>query len=685
MNKVSKTILKMVWVALLFVAPCAAQTYGPTQIANKVYIPTSTSLKANPGVNPNPLGCLASPTITMSLAQILNCVYDPINGALYVTLTSTSGMTWPAGGAGIPNYNGSSAWGTSYSASNKIPASFVSFASTDLSNYGSVSLNGLVGATPSLGTDNSVAGTLQLANGSANAHTIWASGATTSNTIKGPATVVANGHLLGCSTTGTVCTITDITVLANGTTATTQSQNDNSLNIATTQYTDLAVANAVAGVNPAVAVLVATTAAGNTSAWTYANGASGVGATFTGPTNTAITIDGVTFTSVGQRLLVKNDTQSPSGAFNGVYQLTALQTGITGAIFTRVLDYTTPSDINNTGTIPVQSGTANTTTSWLLTSQITTVGTSPLTYAQFSWGQPTFSALSGSLACSQTPAYTGDATKSSGGCATIVVALNGTNFVTGNNVAAHNFFGNGSGSAGNGAFSRPTCSDLSDAAASCNTNALSATNISSGTLANGRLANSGVTPLNGANITLGTGGQVPVFSPCSEGVAQFATTGTLTNDGTSEQFFTPKCTIAANYFTANRAVRVHVTFDMTPTATVPTYVFRMKLCTSAGSGCTNIYQSIADTPGANTISSGGWTFVLQGTAAAGGSVAVESAPVGFDTRTFATIGRWANNQATQVAALATNGQLFLQFTIQFGGTGSNNPVTLTQLIVEGLN
>ena len=34
-------------------------------------------------------------------------------------------MTWPSGGAGIPNYNGSSAWGTSYSAGNQIPASFI--------------------------------------------------------------------------------------------------------------------------------------------------------------------------------------------------------------------------------------------------------------------------------------------------------------------------------------------------------------------------------------------------------------------------------------------------------------------------------------------------------------------------------------------------------------------------------
>ncbi len=167
-------------------------------------------------------------------------------------------------------------------------------------------------------------------------------------------------------------------------TAPTGTTGDNTTQIATDAFVTTAVNNAIAGVNPAVAVSAATTAAGDTSSMAYANGASGIGATLTGPVNTAITIDGFTFTAVGQRLLVKNDTQSPSGAFNGVYTLTALQTVGTGAIFTRALDYDTPSDMNNTGAIPVVSGTANALTSWLLTSQVTTVGTSPLTYSEFS-------------------------------------------------------------------------------------------------------------------------------------------------------------------------------------------------------------------------------------------------------------------------------------------------------------
>ena len=178
----------------------------------------------------------------------------------------------------------------------------------------------------------------------------------------------------------------------------TQSSSDNSTKGASTAYVTTAVNNAIAGVNPAVAVQYATVAAGDTSALTYSNGVSGVGATLTGANNTATAIDGHTFVvgDVGvTRVLVKNDTQSPSGAFNGVYLFTALHTAGTGDIFTRALDYDTPSDINNTGAIPVISGTANAQTSWVETAAIVTVGTDPLSFTQFSLNPTTLATLTG--------------------------------------------------------------------------------------------------------------------------------------------------------------------------------------------------------------------------------------------------------------------------------------------------
>lgn len=163
----------------------------------------------------------------------------------------------------------------------------------------------------------------------------------------------------------------------------TQTTTDNSTRGASTAFVTTAIANAITGVNPATAVFAATTQASDTSSLTYNNGVAGIGATLTGAVNTAVAFDGQTFTALGQRGFVKNDTQSPSGAFNGVYYVTQVQTGILPAILTRALDYDAPSDINNTGTIPVVNGTqAN--TSWLLTSAVNTVGTDPLTYTKFS-------------------------------------------------------------------------------------------------------------------------------------------------------------------------------------------------------------------------------------------------------------------------------------------------------------
>lgn len=180
----------------------------------------------------------------------------------------------------------------------------------------------------------------------------------------------------------------------------TQATSDNSTKAASTAYVTTAISNAISGVNPAVAVLVATTQASDTSSLTYNNGVSGVGATFTGSNNTALTFDGVTLTSLNQRVLVKNDTQSPSGAFNGVYYLTQIQAALLPPILTRALDYNQPSDINSTGAIPVISGTVNTDTSWLLTSTVNTVGTDALTYVQFTINPSTIQTLT-----SANPAY----------------------------------------------------------------------------------------------------------------------------------------------------------------------------------------------------------------------------------------------------------------------------------------
>lgn len=234
--------------------------------------------------------------------------------------------------------------------------------------------------TPALGTPSALVGT----NITGTATSFTASNVTTNANLTGPITSVGNATSIN-SQTGTGNTF----VMNTGPTMTnpivgTQATSDASTKAASTAYVTTAVANAVAGVNPAMAVQAATAAASDTSGFTYNNGVSGIGATFTSGNNSAVTIDGFTFTTLGQRLLVKNDTQSPSGAFNGIYYVTTLQVGgVSPAILTRALDFDTPSDMNNTGSIPVVNGTTNGTTSWLLTSSITTVGTDPLTFTKF--------------------------------------------------------------------------------------------------------------------------------------------------------------------------------------------------------------------------------------------------------------------------------------------------------------
>lgn len=166
-------------------------------------------------------------------------------------------------------------------------------------------------------------------------------------------------------------------------TTTTQSQGDNSTKVATTGYTDLAVANGIAGVNPAVAVVAASTAS---LTGTYSNGVAGVGATFTVTATGAFTLDGISIGTIGQRVLLKDQS---SGFQNGVYIATVIGAVAVSPIFTRALDYNTPTSINSTGAIPVQSGTVNAISSWLLTSTVTTIGTDALTYTKFSYNPAT--------------------------------------------------------------------------------------------------------------------------------------------------------------------------------------------------------------------------------------------------------------------------------------------------------
>lgn len=143
---------------------------------------------------------------------------------------------------------------------------------------------------------------------------------------------------------------------------------------ATKNYVD----TVASGLQPIQGVQAATP--GSNISGTYSNGVAGVGATFTTTSLATFVVDGFTFTTLGQRVLLKDQT---SGFQNGVYSVTQLATGILPTILTRTLDYDTASDMNAGTLVPVINGTVNALTSWLQTATITTVGTDSLVFVEW--------------------------------------------------------------------------------------------------------------------------------------------------------------------------------------------------------------------------------------------------------------------------------------------------------------
>jgi hypothetical protein len=139
-----------------------------------------------------------------------------VAGVLNIPIYSGGSMTWPTGGAGIPNYNGSSAWGTSYNASNTIPANFISTLNQNTTGYAAGLAGGAVGSAPYQSAANT---TLFIASPTTNGHTFvysWApTGSAIAPTALDLATYLASPSAIG-GTAPAAGQFTSVTIPADG-------------------------------------------------------------------------------------------------------------------------------------------------------------------------------------------------------------------------------------------------------------------------------------------------------------------------------------------------------------------------------------------------------------------------------------------------------------------------------------
>jgi hypothetical protein len=200
-------------------------------------------------------------------------------------------------------------------------------------------------------------------------------------------TNIANASLTNSSlTVGTTTIALGATSLTlGGLTSVTVTQDPvSALQLATKQYVD----STTQGLDPKGSAVNATTA--NLTA-TYSNGTSGVGATLTNSgTLAAFSSDGIT-NSVGDRVLVKNQT---TAAQNGIYTVTTAGSVSVAWVLTRATDMDTWVEVPG-AYVFIETGTTLADTGWVCTSNAGgTMGTTAITWVQFA-GAGTYTAGTG--------------------------------------------------------------------------------------------------------------------------------------------------------------------------------------------------------------------------------------------------------------------------------------------------
>jgi hypothetical protein len=157
----------------------------------------------------------------------------------------------------------------------------------------------------------------------------------------------------------------------------TQSMGDNTTNAASTAFVTNAVNTAISNsVNKMACNLYSDSALPSNI---YNNGASGIGATLTAVTNSALTIDSTAVTT-GQSLVINGEVAQ---AHNGIYTVTAPGSISTPYILTRRSDFNSSTNIAAGDSTFVSGGSLFDNTTWqMITDTAITVGTTAIVFTQ---------------------------------------------------------------------------------------------------------------------------------------------------------------------------------------------------------------------------------------------------------------------------------------------------------------
>lgn len=357
---------------------------------------TGTISIANTGVTPATYGS------SSASAQIAVNAQGQITSASDVSITPASIGAAPAAGSASITTLGTittGTWNATPIANNYLANSSVTYNGVNvaLGGTGTITANTPNSATfnnsgtgDASGTsfDGSAARTISYntlgASPVAGSSSITTVGTVTSGTWN--ATAIANNYLANSSFTigttsislgGTATTLGGLTSVA-----VTQDPTS-ALQLATKQYVD-ALAEGLHIHASCAAATPGTLASITGGSVTYNNGTAGVGATLT--LGVALTIlDGYTLQNT-DRVLVKNEANQ---AHNGIY---TWATG--GTVLTRATDFDTPTEIASGDFTFISNGTLYGDTGWVQTDAVTTVGTDPIVWSQFS-GAGTYTAGTG--------------------------------------------------------------------------------------------------------------------------------------------------------------------------------------------------------------------------------------------------------------------------------------------------